>query len=190
VALSRTVVDELSSAACRHAIPASARGPGRGVDSALSRAPVRQAVAAGFDVHVHGTGWEQFIRPGLIRSLWLSNSELPRHYRAASVVLNDHGDDMRREGFLSNRLFDVAAVGDRLISDQVTGSDEIFGELLRTWHQPSTIAELLRTPVGQLFPPADHRAQIAARIAAEHSFDVRARRLLKVAIALQARCPR
>ena len=33
------------------------------------------------------------------------------------MVLNDHWEDMRAEGFLSNRLFDAVASGARVVTD-------------------------------------------------------------------------
>jgi glycosyltransferase involved in cell wall biosynthesis len=149
------------------------------------RPVVRYPVEAGIDVHVYGSGWAPFIPEELVRARSLSNDEVARHYRSASVVLNDHWDDMRRGGFLSNRLFDVAAVGGRLISDQVAGAEELFGGLVRTWRRPDELITLLRAPVDDIFPPEARRAEIAARIAAEHSFDARARVLLDAAIRLR-----
>jgi O-antigen biosynthesis protein len=149
------------------------------------RPVVRYPVEAGIDVHVYGSGWDSFIPEELIRARSLTNSEVARHYRSASVVLNDHWDDMRREGFISNRLFDVAAVGGRLISDQIAGADELFGGLVRTWCRPDELITLLRAPVGDIFPAEDRRAEIAAQVAAEHSFDARARRLLDTAVRLR-----
>jgi glycosyltransferase involved in cell wall biosynthesis len=56
----------------------------------------------------------------------IPNDELGPYYAAASIVLNDHAAGMRREGFLSNRLYDAAATGALVISDEVDGVAEEF----------------------------------------------------------------
>ncbi len=48
-------------------------------------------------------------------------TELARYYSSASIVLNDHWDDMRDEGFISNRIYDALACGAFVISDRRRG---------------------------------------------------------------------
>ena len=60
--------------------------------------------------------------------------DLPATYRAAGVVLNDHWDEMRREGLLSNRLFDLAGCGARVVSDDVRGLRDVFGDAFDLQH--------------------------------------------------------
>ena len=136
------------------------------------RASVRDLLAAGVDVGVYGAGWEAFVDARHVRARLLANDELPEHYRAAGVVLNDHWDDMRAEGFYSNRLFDAAASGARVVSDHIEGTERLFGGLVRTYRTPEELVALVRG-AHDLFPDADERARIGARIGAEHSFDER-----------------
>jgi hypothetical protein len=146
------------------------------------RPSVRAAVTAGADLAVYGSMWEQYIEARYVRSLAVDNARLPAMYRAAGVVLNDHWDDMRREGFFSNRLFDVAAAGGRVLSDHIDGLEAIFGPSVRTWRSPEHLVELLASPAHDLFPADDVLVANAGRVAAEHSFDARARRLVEVAV--------
>ena len=53
---------------------------------------------------------------------------------------------MRRDGFMSNRLFDAGACGARILSDAVAGADEIFGPLLRTFRADADVPALLADP--------------------------------------------
>ena len=92
-----------------------------------------------------------------MRARLLANDELPEHYRAAGVVLNDHWDDMRAEGFYSNRLFDAAASGARVVSDHIEGTERLFGGLVRTYRAPEDLVALVRG-ANDLFPDADERA--------------------------------
>lgn len=149
----------------------------------IYRPSVEAAVKAGVDLAVYGGMWEQYLDPGMVRAPAVANTALPAMYRGAGVVLNDHWDDMRREGFWSNRLFDVAAAGGRVLSDHIEGTAAVFGPSVVTWRSPEHLTELLRRPVGELFPDDATIVANAQRIALDHSFDARARRLAQVAVA-------
>ena len=53
-------------------------------------------------------------------------------------MLNDHWQDMAEEGFLSNRVFDVAMAGGFVISDTVAGA-EVFEGLLSMFDTPEEL---------------------------------------------------
>jgi spore maturation protein CgeB len=89
---------------------------------------------------------------------------------------------MRTDGFISNRLFDVVASGGRAISDPVAGIEEIFGDSVRTFDRRSDLEHLLSADPDTVFGPESQRLATARRIAAEHSFDARAARLLAVVL--------
>ena len=147
----------------------------------IYRSAVRAAVDAGVDLAVYGSMWDQYLEPRMVRSSAVPNSALPAMYRGAGVVLNDHWDDMRREGFWSNRLFDVAAAGGRVLSDHIEGTTTVFGPSVVTWRSPEHLTELLRQPVRELFPDDATIVANAEQVAVDHSFDARARRLVEVA---------
>jgi len=98
------------------------------------------------------------------------------------VVLNDHWDDMRAAGFLSNRLFDVVASTGRAVSDRVEGLTEVFGDAVRSFGTPDELHELLLADPGELFGDEDSRAAAAADVLTHHTFDARARRLFDAAL--------
>lgn len=150
----------------------------------VRRPIVDSALAVGADLAVWGGGWSELLPPGVVRGVRVPNSELAAHYRRAGVVLNDHWDDMRTEGFLSNRLFDVVAAGGRVISDHVEGVETVFDGSVRTFDRRADLERLLRTDPDELFPDDAARLAAAARMAAEHSFDARAARLLTVVLGL------
>jgi glycosyltransferase involved in cell wall biosynthesis len=145
------------------------------------RQAVRYGVEAGVDLHLYGQGWEPFVPEQLIRARSIPQSALPAAYASAGVVLNDHWDDMRLEGFISNRVFDVLAVAGRLATDDVAGLDELFGGQVRAWRDPSELVELLHGEPQDLFPDREQRLGLARLVRREHSFDARARRLLELA---------
>ena len=76
----------------------------------------------------------------------MANEDLGALYASAGVVLNDHWDDMRRDGFLANRLFDVTACAARLVTDEIDGLAEVFGDVVRTFHDEQEMGPLLADP--------------------------------------------
>jgi glycosyltransferase involved in cell wall biosynthesis len=79
------------------------------------------------DLAVYGGGWTaDLLDPRHLRGAWIPNWELRRYYSSAAIVLCDHYDDMRDEGFISNRAYDALASGAFVISDRVPGMDDEF----------------------------------------------------------------
>jgi hypothetical protein len=147
------------------------------------RSSLRHANAAGLAVTVHGAGWHDILPEGAVTSLLVDNADLGRLYAAAGVVLNDHWEDMRAAGFVSNRLMDAAAAGARVASDDVPGVDlhALFHGLVRPWHGQDDLARIVAER-DTLFPTAAERVLAAERVGAENSFDARAGVLLDEAV--------
>ena len=152
----------------------------------IYRRSVRSAFAVGAEVEVHGADWERFLAPNLIASKIVANEDLGALYCSAGVVLNDHHDDMRRDGFLGNRLFDVTACAARLVTDEIDGLSEVFGDVVRTFHDETEMGPLLADPESA-FPSREARLALAETVMREHSFDHRAEVLLDDAARLLAR---
>jgi glycosyltransferase involved in cell wall biosynthesis len=152
-------------------------GNSRGVE----RPVVRDAIAAGLELAVYGQGWDRFLDPDVIRGTYIPNTELAATYRAAGVVLNDHWEDMGRRGFLSNRLFDLAACGARVVSDEVAGLHDVFGDVVATYRSPDELADVVRQQLKNGGQNEANRNALAARIRSDHSFDARAQRLIEIA---------
>lgn len=151
------------------------------------RPVVRAAVDAGLDVSVYGVGWDEYLPPDRIRGEFIDNADLPAAYASAGVVLNDHWADMAREGFLSNRLFDAAACGARVLTDDATGLRDVFGDAVRTYGPDRSLTDVLAEDREAAFPSAPERLALAERIARDHSFDARAAVLIARARELRGR---
>lgn len=151
------------------------------------RPSVAAAIETGTPLTVIGTGWEEWLPSGAVEVAAdrVSNEDLPALYASAGLVLNDHWEDMRVEGFVSNRIFDVLATGARLLTDEVAGLEEVLGADLTTWRDVSEFARLAADPLEQHYPDADARLDLAERVVAEHSFDARAATLLEKALELR-----
>ena len=160
-------------------------GSTRGTD----RPVVADAVAVGADLRVHGPGWDEVVPAASLGAVALTRDEVARAYASARVVLNDHWPDMAAGGFVSNRVFDVLASGGVVVTDAVAGLAEVLDvPTLAVTRSRADLAALLDP--GHAWPDVAERAAVAATVAAEHSFDARARVLLRAAQAERTRLGR
>lgn len=124
------------------------------------------------ELAIYGRNWtpELLAGGGQVIDDHVPNAVLAAHYTAADVVLADHFEQMRRRGFVSNRLFDVSACGGVVLSDAVEGIAELFHGHVATFTDRASLhghlADLDAHPGA-----AAVRATAARRIVlAEHTF--------------------
>ena len=161
------------------ALPAGAGGPAHELLVVAGwrddRHVVDDLLPTEHDLAVYGRNWlPEHLDPRYHRGDYIPNDELARTYAAASIVLNDHAAPMRREGFLSNRLFDAAASGAFVISDDAPGIAEAFDGGILAYRDREHLPEL----VDRYLSDADERRAAAARaraaVLARHTFEQRA----------------
>ncbi len=92
---------------------------------------------------VYGPGWSKEELGECYKGFGIDNTNLNKCYNAYTVILNDHHEDMRREGFLNPRILDVMATGGLVISDDLAGHEMIFGDALLTYRSPAEMDQLL-----------------------------------------------
>ncbi len=135
---------------------------------------VRWAVDADLPLTVFGGDWDGLIDPSYVRGR-VPNEDLPALYRSASILLNDHWEDMRQRGFISNRIFDALACGVFVISDEVAGLTALLGDAVPTYADRTELEEL----VARYLPDEAARRELAERgmaiVRTEHTFTARAR---------------
>lgn len=151
-----------------------------GTTRGVERPVVLDAVRTGLPIEIYGHGWGGIIDDALIKADHLSFTDVPAAYRGAHRVLNDHWEDMRRDGFYSNRLFDAVASGARVVSDNIDGLDLLFGPMVQTYDDNRQLAALLTD--NALWPDQDTRQHLAFSVLEKHSFDARAKVLLDDAL--------
>lgn len=143
----------------------------------MKREIVYQLVDASVPLSLWGRGqWSEDILKMAYKGMHISNADLPAHYRGAKVVVNDHKAEMRGNGFLSNRAFDVLASGTAFVTEDMVGiPDDIRDELFL--YAPGKAVEATKAALEQ-----GHldRGVLAERIRRDHSFDNRAERLMTV----------
>ena len=143
---------------------------------------VRDTLAAGHRPAIFGHGWPEFVDASLVEREHLSATEVGAVYRAAGVVLNDHWADMAAGGFLSNRLFDAASAGARVVSDPVPGLTDVFGTAVTVVSGADELKAFLDAPEAR--PSQERLLELSELVRREHSFEARARRLVDDVVAL------
>lgn len=145
----------------------------------IYRQIVRDAIDMALPVEVYGSRWENFVPSGAIKGGYIPNQDLARYYLSATWVLNDHWDDMRRWGFISNRLFDAVAAGARVVSDEIAGLSEVFGDGVFTYRTKEELGALLGSERDRVAEEAGMRT-LSERIRRDHSFDARVSTILGI----------
>lgn len=147
----------------------------------ILRPIVRDAIAAGLDLRIVGAKWQGLVADRYLLAEHVPNEELAALYRSAGVMLNDHWADMRRRGFLSNRLFDLAACAAPVVSDEIEGLGEVFGGLVRTYREPPGLAAAVDEALAARDRERPARLDLARIVREHHTFAARARTLAAVA---------
>ena len=141
------------------------------------RPSVAAALDAGIVPSVYGLRWGGLVPEGAWQGPYIPNEELAAVYAAAGVVLNDHWDDMREEGLLSNRLFDLVASDARVISDDLPEIQQVFDDVVLTYTSSADMPGLVHQHLTESPERRDARQAMGRRIRKHHTFDARARTL-------------
>ena len=110
----------------------------------IRRRILADLAATSHEVAVYGGGWTRdLLQPHRLHGEWIPNWELRRYYSSAGIVLCDHYDDMRDEGFISNRAYDALACGAFVVSDRVPAIEDEFDGGLVTYEDADALAALV-----------------------------------------------
>jgi glycosyltransferase involved in cell wall biosynthesis len=138
---------------------------------------------AGLPIRIYGGGWQSHVDDEFVAGEYIPNDDLRRYYSSAGVTLNDHWADMREDGFISNRVFDVVASAGRLVTDDVAGLSSIFGPEVAVYRSPVQLLEMMAGSPLAHFPSAEDLTKASEVVRTNHSFNARARQLLEDAAA-------
>ncbi len=84
------------------------------------------AIDFGLPLKVCGRGWSKWLARKYVVSQYVDNEELGKLYSRARATLNEHWPDMKKYGFINNRIFDALACGLPVISDYHEELIELF----------------------------------------------------------------
>ncbi|MEJ2696268.1 MAG: glycosyltransferase [Candidatus Sulfobium sp.] len=111
------------------------KGKARRIVSDMGRPPFR--------VKIWGWGWKGLIPDEWYGGVYYEHGMLGKLYSSARIVLNDHHEDMRREGFINPRILDVLASGGFVISDRVEGMEGIFAGSVPSYESGEELRRLI-----------------------------------------------
>lgn len=100
----------------------------------IFRESVKYAIKLGLNLRVWGREWNNFIDKKYIVNDYFPNEKLHFLYSSSKIVINDHWEDMKTNGFVNNRVYDVFACGGFVLSDYVKGMEKIFGNKSFCYH--------------------------------------------------------
>lgn len=107
------------------------------------RISAKWAIESGFEVALYGSGWKEIAPKDFFKGDYIDNNELNKYYSSAKIVLNDTRDDMKKDGFISNRVFDVTASGGFLISDYMEEIEYFYGDSIPMFKTKEELKNLL-----------------------------------------------
>lgn len=133
-----------------------------------------------YKLSIIGQGWDDTPAKENVISDFVSNCELGQLYHNSKIVLNDHWDDMRKNGFVSNRLFDIVAADAFVISDYMPEIKAIFGDRVETYRSKEELHEKIK-----YYMENDEQRIIKAEggrdfICKEHTFANRVKEIIEV----------
>jgi hypothetical protein len=122
------------------------------------------------DLAIWGGGWDELVDPRHLAGTYLPNHEVGRAYHSAGIVLNDHWDDMREHGFVSNRLYDAVAAGGFVISDHIDGLEERFAGAVVTYRTADELHALVEHYLAKPVERAERSTAGRELVLARHTF--------------------
>lgn len=138
------------------------------------RTMVKWCLQEHLPLELYGGGWDGILPPGSLRAPSVANADLGAVYGRHLVVLNDHWDSMRENGFLSNRLFDAALTATPVLTDPVAGLAQVFGDTVSVARNREDFAAILRDCLADPAPYLARAAQAREIVLGAHTFDHRA----------------
>ena len=132
------------------------------------------------DLHVWGSDWENFIPGRYIKGRYFPYEHARKLYSTARIVLNDHWDDMRDNGFINNRIFDALACRAFVLSDWCDDLDNLLHHCVVTYRGKEDLHE----KIAYYLDHEAERGEIASRgyemAAGRHSVAARVDDLLRI----------
>lgn len=108
------------------------------------RTSLRYAIESGFNVDVYGYNWARTVPDNMYKATYIPNTELRRYYSSAKIILNDHRPDMKKFGFVNNRIYDATACGALVISDYMPEIEYEYGDSVPMYKDKEELAKLIK----------------------------------------------
>lgn len=145
----------------------------------VERRILRDLLPTNHNLAVWGSNWEGLIDDKYVVDTYLPNQQVRKAYSTASIVLNDHWDDMREHGFISNRIYDALACGALVISDHLPEIEQVFGDAVVTYETPEELKRLVDYYLSSPRERAEKGRRGRELVLEQHTFDRRVEKLLQ-----------
>jgi len=84
---------------------------------------------------------------------------------------------MHKYGFISNRIFDVAACGSLLVTDEIVGLQDIFGENVLTYRKQHELLDIFKNR--RNLKNQSNLNELSKLVIRNHTFDDRVNYIMK-----------
>jgi hypothetical protein len=142
------------------------------------RVVVGDMMRTGLDFKVWGNLWGSILPKKNYGGRYWDYERLEELYARSKITLNDHQPDMAREGFVSNKVFDILASGGFVISGKNKGLAPIFEDSVPEYESPEHLKEIVEYYLNH----TEERQRLMAKglkIARTHTYRERAIRFVK-----------
>ncbi len=144
------------------------------------RKVIKDLLPTKYDLSIYGNGWNGLVDNIYIKGEHIDNKELYKYYGGAKILLNDHWDDMREKGFISNRIFDALACGATLITDEVDETDILKEEWVHIYKSKRELTKLIKNVILNEANDIKRKRIKRAFVLNNHTFAVRSKNILKL----------
>ncbi|MEX2556534.1 MAG: glycosyltransferase [Actinomycetota bacterium] len=162
---------------CDYTFTGNNWGSGRAV---LDRIDVRP----GETFALYGRGWETVPEAAAHRRGQLEFERLPQLYASSKIVIDDTAEHSLPYGSMNSRVFEALACGTLVITNNVRGSEELFGGALPTYGSREELRAQLDRYLADDELRADTARKLRSQVLASHTYAHRAETLLTSAVAV------
>lgn len=131
---------------------------------------IRDLLPTKHELFIFGSEWEKFPANKYVVSEVVKRDLVGQTYHSAKIVLNDHWDDMRENGIISNRIFDALAAGAFVISDDNPEIKTIFGNSVATYKTREELANIIEHYLSNDVEREKLAAEGKAEVLEKHGF--------------------
>lgn len=144
----------------------------------IYRPIVKEAIENNLNISIFGQNWEGII-PGKNIENWFPNDKLNQLYSSCEILLNDHWEDMKINGFINNRFFDAVACGAILINDNNPEISKLFPNAIIYNNETTSLLSVVNK-IYQDFDLYKREAiKLQEAVLTQHTADNRAQELLE-----------
>ena len=131
-----------------------------------------------YNLKIWGEGWEGILPEKFYGGMYYNNEDLGELYASSLICLNDHHNDMRKNGFINPRIFDVLSSGGFCISDNLVGLEKILEDSVPSYKTPEELRSLIDYYICN-FQVREKLIQRGCKIALSYSYQKMARQLME-----------